>query len=40
MELAVPRSFPASGAEMSWVLDTGEGPYTDRIVQVLGLQWP
>jgi len=38
MELAVPRSFPPSGAKMSWVLDTGAGPYTGRVVQVVGPQ--
>jgi len=38
MELSVPRSFPPSGAKMSWVLDTGAGPYAGRVVQVVGLQ--
>ena len=36
MELALPRSFPSSVAKMSWVLDSGAGPYAGRVVQVLG----
>lgn len=36
MELAVPRSFPPGATKMSWVLDTGAGPYAGRVVQVVG----
>ncbi len=38
MELAVPRSFPPGVAKMSWVLDTGAGPYAGRVVQIVGPQ--
>lgn len=36
MELAVRRSFPPGWAKTSRVLDTGAGPYTGRVIQVVG----
>ena len=36
MELSVPLSFPSSGAKMFWWLDAPSGPYTGRLLQVVG----